>query len=211
MMPYTDRRAPGSTDTRALRALGGESHYHFWDSESSSVPEVSVPATPRSSYYISIDSSSKGIVTTVQSKGVGSDYFGTSRLNPAPLEMASVGQPADTATISSPEPQMDDVELSRYLEKIYNLEAGRQHRAASKLVFLYVERKFAAGDMLAVNRFMAIVEMSRLSAWSISGLLRSTARARRHLPAWPHCLAIGRRVLTGKVNSVDALFAGLQE
>jgi hypothetical protein len=209
-MPFANRRTPVSTDSRVLRGLGGEERYHYGDTTASTVAQVTVPvSTPRSGYYISIESSSKPIMTTAALSTLSADYFPESKFDSEGLEVIPVGPESHQAATSLPDVHFVDAELRRYLGKIYSLEQGGQHRSASKLVFLYVERKFAVADMAAVNKFLATVDMSRLSAWSISGLVRSTARARRHLPAWPHCLVIGRRLLDGKVNSVDALFAGL--
>lgn len=100
-------------------------------------------------------------------------------------------------------------DLPKYLLKIYALEAQLRHRAASKIIFAYVENKFSKSDLSAVNELLINIDLSRLDVWAISGLLRATSKARSHLPSWEQCFRNAKKMLAGKGHNVNSLFAGL--
>jgi hypothetical protein len=100
-------------------------------------------------------------------------------------------------------------DVSLCLSSVYALESAKRHRAASKVIFGFVEQHFAASDLAAVNFLLARTEISRLSVWSISGLLRVTARAKDSLPLWSTRFHEAKKILASRGVDVASLFAGL--
>lgn len=102
-------------------------------------------------------------------------------------------------------------DLSSYLLKIYELERVQQHRAASKVIFQYIESHFATSNLIAVNALLETINLDKLSAWSISGLVRFTGRAKQHLPSWSSTFVQSKRVLEKKGLDVNGLLAGIHD
>lgn len=102
-------------------------------------------------------------------------------------------------------------ELSSYLINIYALESKGQHRAASKVVFHFIETNFSTEKIGSVNAFMETIDLEKLSPWSISGLLRFTSRARDHLPHWLTTFNQAKKVLASKGYNADNLLVGIGE
>jgi len=103
-----------------------------------------------------------------------------------------------------------DTEIDIWLSKIYAMERAGRCRAASKLIFTFVERKFSEEDIASVNLFLAHVDLNKLSVWSVSGLLRVSAGVRNLLPLWTPCLNEAKRVMFMKGEDIVSLFKGLQ-
>lgn len=101
------------------------------------------------------------------------------------------------------------VELSSYLLSIYALETEKKHRAASKVIYKFIETNFAASNLFAVNALLDTIDLQQLSEWSISGLVRFTGRARSQLPCWDATFRKAKKVLTEKGFDSDKLLAGI--
>jgi hypothetical protein len=101
-------------------------------------------------------------------------------------------------------------ELSSYLLKIYNLEKNCEHRAASKIVFQFIETRFSASNLAAVNALLEAIDLSKLSAYSIAGLVRFTSRAKNHLPYWATLFAQARKTLTEKGYNTEEVLMGIK-
>jgi len=101
-------------------------------------------------------------------------------------------------------------DLLACLSKVYALESAKRHRAASKVIFAFTERRFAKSDLASVNQLLANIDVEKLSVWSISGLLRVTARAKSWLPVWPTRLRDAKKTLSARgEKDLDTLFVGL--
>lgn len=101
-------------------------------------------------------------------------------------------------------------ELPSYLLKIYNLEIIGQHRAASKVVFQFIETHFSSSNLAAVNALLEAIDLKKLSPWSIAGLVRFTSRAKSHLPYWSTVFAQAKKTLTDKGHSAEKILIGIK-
>lgn len=97
------------------------------------------------------------------------------------------------------------------LRRIYALERSKQHRAASKVIFRFIEASFADSNLAAINLMLKTIDMEELSKWSVSGLVRFTACAKEHLPAWSATYHNAKAVLTANGESAEKLLAGIRE
>ncbi len=102
-------------------------------------------------------------------------------------------------------------ELSSYLLNIYDLELAKRHRAASKVIFRYIETHFAMSDLMAVDAMLGAIDLEKLSPWSISGLVRFTGRARSHLPCWSTVFSNAKTLLAKQGYKAEKLLAGIGE
>jgi len=94
---------------------------------------------------------------------------------------------------------------------IYSLERAKQHHAASKAIFRYIETNFADFNLAAVNLMLKNVELEELSSLSIAGLVRFTARAKNHLPAWSAVYRKAKVVLTKQGENAERILVGIRE
>lgn len=100
--------------------------------------------------------------------------------------------------------------LDEHLGIIYSLESARKHRAASQAIFYYIETNFSNSNLTAINLMLKTIELERLSKWSISGLVRFTARAKKHLPAWSSAYHKAKVVLTDQGENAESLLVGIK-
>ncbi|MFZ2403892.1 MAG: hypothetical protein WAW41_02070 [Methylobacter sp.] len=101
--------------------------------------------------------------------------------------------------------------LDESLKKIYGLERSKQHREASKVILRYIEENFVESNLVAVNLLLRDIEFDELSKWSIAGLIRFTARAKSHLPAWPYAYRKAINALTEKDENAKKILVGIKE
>jgi len=95
------------------------------------------------------------------------------------------------------------------LDGVYALEAAGRNRLAAQQMMNFVEDHLHTTSLDMANKLLTDADLHQLSSRSLIGLMRSTARARKELPAWPvaykaACLAVKK---LGK--NPDALFIGL--
>lgn len=101
-------------------------------------------------------------------------------------------------------------ELSSYLLIIYNLEKNGKHRSASKIVFQFIETRFSSSNLAAVNALLEAVDLSKMSVYSIAGLIRFTSRAKNHLPYWANLFAQAKKILTEKGYKTEEVLIGIK-
>lgn len=102
-------------------------------------------------------------------------------------------------------------ELAAFLPRIYFLERNNRQRAASKFIMRIIEMKFHESDLVTVNSLIENIELERLSVYSVSGLLRCSARGRNHLPAWKGAYYKAKDVLLSRGEDAEGILAGLTE
>jgi len=107
--------------------------------------------------------------------------------------------------------EQENMIVENHLRMIYLLERTKQHRAASKIVFRFIETNFADSNLASVNLLLKTADFEKLSKWSISGLVRFTTSAKTHLPAWPSAYRKAKLVLLKRGENVEAIFAGIKE
>lgn len=95
------------------------------------------------------------------------------------------------------------------LNVVYALEAAGRNRLAAQQMMSFVEDHLHTTSLDMANKLLTDADLYQLSSRSLIGLIRSTARARKELPAWPvayrmACLAVKK---SGK--NPDSLFIGL--
>lgn len=88
--------------------------------------------------------------------------------------------------------------LNSYLTNIYALEEKSKQRAASKIIFQFIELNFSLSNLSAINTLLKTIDLARLSVYSIAGLVRFTSRARRHLPYWTTLFINAKQVLKAR-------------
>lgn len=78
---------------------------------------------------------------------------------------------------------MDPTALLREVSDL----ATRDDRLAFRHLALQLELAFATGNLTAVNAALAHLDPARVGAFTATGALRCTFRARDLLPAWTTC------------------------
>lgn len=73
------------------------------------------------------------------------------------------------------------------LNKIYELDSrddARYHRLASQEIMMFIETHISKNEFTEVNDFFKIIDVFKLSTYSICGLVRSSYRVRNYIPEW---------------------------
>ena len=76
------------------------------------------------------------------------------------------------------------VDVARWLDVTYSLDHQGMHRAAARAIMQFVEGSLHINELTLCNRLLMVVDIEKLSSRSLLGLIRSTARVRKNLPAW---------------------------
>lgn len=103
----------------------------------------------------------------------------------------------------------DILSVQCVLEDVYRLEAAKEEHKASKVIFRFIEENFANSRLDRVNQLLVDVDLDRLSALSMSGMVRFTACAKAHLPAWKMCLDKVFAELSNREMNASAILVGL--
>lgn len=105
------------------------------------------------------------------------------------------------------EPKSD--EISKLLTSVSLLEGQGCARMASRLSMRFIEQSFKNHDLEKVNRLLRIIEPQKYQEQVIVGVLRSTFRARKLLPAWSSLLSKSKQSLEQRGADVGGLLIGL--
>lgn len=95
------------------------------------------------------------------------------------------------------------------LADVVKLDKSGAKRKAARYLINVVEGAFARRDLSTVNAWLLSLDPNSVSEWPSVGLIRSTARARRQLPAWGQALNRTREVLDGRGLPTRELLVGL--
>jgi len=101
--------------------------------------------------------------------------------------------------------------LNKQLQMVYALERAKHHRAASKVILRYIELNFTNSNLAGVNCILREANLEELSKWSITSLVRFTASAKSHLPAWSTVYRKAKTVLEKKGENAEKLLIGIKE
>lgn len=95
------------------------------------------------------------------------------------------------------------------LNRAYSLEAQGRGRTAARELMLVIEVSLRKNSLLEVNCVLAHADISRLSSRSLIGLIRSTARVRKQLPAWKNTYKQSWSRISQQGKKPESLFMGL--
>ncbi|MBI2725015.1 MAG: hypothetical protein HYX42_02075 [Polaromonas sp.] len=70
------------------------------------------------------------------------------------------------------------------LTGVYELDASGQNRSAAREMMLFIETKLSKNAFSDANQLLADVKVTHLSSRSMIGMIRSTYRVKKSLPAW---------------------------
>lgn len=102
-------------------------------------------------------------------------------------------------------------QVQAQLQLAYTYERTQKHRAASKVIFRYIEFNFSISNLTAVNFILKTADLNQLSKWSIAGLVRFTASAKAHLPAWASVYRKAKDELASRGDDAEGILAGIKE
>jgi len=93
--------------------------------------------------------------------------------------------------------------------QVNEFEKSGQGKIAARMILRFVEKNFAARDLIAISTFLRAMDAATLSPWSIVAVLRSTFRARHIMPGWKAFLDQARDVLAARHEPVEKILYGL--
>ena len=97
------------------------------------------------------------------------------------------------------------------LENAYKLDHAGEGRRAARELMMFIETSLSRRNLTEVERLLNLADVSKLGSHSLSGLIRSTARVREHLPAWSPAYAKAWDAVVQRGRDPGSLFVGLPE
>lgn len=113
-----------------------------------------------------------------------------------------------------PEPNIiypEEDAATETLQEVYALEESERHREATQVIMRYIETNFSESNLSAVNIMLELADLNKLSKRSIGGLVRISARAKNHLPAWSGVYREAKVVLTRNGDDVERIMVGIRD
>lgn len=95
------------------------------------------------------------------------------------------------------------------LDGVYALDAQGENRSAARGLLVFLEERLQRKNLAEANHLLAKVDVSHLSSRSMIGLVRSTYRAKRYLPAWEKAYEQSWHQVEKLGKSPESLFIGL--
>ena len=99
--------------------------------------------------------------------------------------------------------------ISATLAGIYELDASGQNRSAAREIMIFVEARLQKNALSDANQLLAKIDVSHLSSRSMIGLIRSTYRVKKNLPAWRKLYRESWDQVSKLGKNPKALFVGL--
>lgn len=99
--------------------------------------------------------------------------------------------------------------VSAALSGVYALDSQGQNRLAAQEMMIFIESKLRKNALGDANELLAEVDVAKLSSRSMIGLIRSTFRLKKQLPAWEKAYSKSWRQVRKLGKSPEALFVGL--
>ena len=111
--------------------------------------------------------------------------------------------------ISSSSKENSESSIRTALNGIYDLDAQGQNRTAARELLVFIEEKLQKRNLSVANNLLAKVDVNHLSSRSMIGLIRSTYRVRKDLPAWNVTFEKSWHQVEKLGKSPKSLFIGL--
>lgn len=99
--------------------------------------------------------------------------------------------------------------VSAELSAVYALDEQGKNRLAAQKIMILIESKLRKNALFDANRVLIDADVSKLSSRSMIGLIRSTFRVKKQLPAWEKVYSKSWRQVRNSGKSPEALFIGL--
>lgn len=99
--------------------------------------------------------------------------------------------------------------VSATLAGVYDLDAQGQSRLAAREIMAFVEGRLRKNALSDTNQLLAEADPSSLSSRSMIGLIRSTYRLKKELPAWRKAYRDSWEQVRKLGKNPEALFVGL--
>lgn len=101
--------------------------------------------------------------------------------------------------------------VRRELTGVYSLDAAGRNRLAAQKLMHFIEDHLHSTSLDIANKILTEADFSRLSSRTLIGLVRSTARAQKVLPAWWTTYRASRLAVKKLGKDPDSLFVGLPQ
>jgi len=95
------------------------------------------------------------------------------------------------------------------LNKVYALDRAGKNREAAQELLIFVDARLRELSLPACNQLLLQADFKSMSSRSVIGLLRSTLKASKSLPAWRSVYKKSRAALVEMGKDPDLLFVGM--
>ncbi len=99
--------------------------------------------------------------------------------------------------------------VSAELSAVYVLDERGHNRLAAQKIMLLIESKLRKNALVDANRVLTDADVSKLSSRSMIGLIRSTFRVKKQLPAWDKAYSKSWQQVRDSGKNPETLFIGL--
>lgn len=99
--------------------------------------------------------------------------------------------------------------VSAELSAVYALDEQGKNRLAAQKIMILIESKLRKNALYDANRVLIDADVSKLSSRSMIGLIRSTFRVKKQLPAWDKVYSKSWRQVRNSGKNPESLFIGL--